>query len=187
MGTAEKFEWAEGDLKVVLPEDTVQATIARIDEILGADQTFSDAGPSSLYVSRPVLNGKELLDWARKQGIPELVEVGELHVTIAHSTRPLDWMEVGAPWEETIDIPAGGPRVVEVFGTDAIVLRFASSHLLWRHREILEAGASWDFAQYCPHVTVGRGSLDGLTITPFAGRIQLGPEIFEEVKLEELP
>jgi hypothetical protein len=65
----------------------------------------------------------------------------------------------------------------------AAVLSFASNDLRWRHESICAAGASWDFAQYEPHVTISYKT-DGMDlgkVEPYTGAIELGPELFEEV------
>lgn len=184
--TDNPFIW-EGDteVEIVPPVDAVQTEIDRIDAVLlaaGGD-TFADAAPEPLYVSRRVLNATEIRQWARAAGITSLVVADELHATICYSTRPLDWMAVGQPWEEEIDIPAGGPRVLELFGDGgAVVLRFASSALQWRHKEFKEAGASWDHAEYAPHITLSYSGVIPEGATAYQGRIKLGPEIFEEIK-----
>ena len=80
-------------------------------------------------------------------------------------------------------VPPGGARVVEKFG-DAIVLLFNSSRLSYRHETIKQAGASFDFDEYQPHlmITWEPGVFDWKTAEPYRGPIELGPEVFEECK-----
>jgi hypothetical protein len=82
-------------------------------------------------------------------------------------------------------IAPGGPRLVERLGPtkNAVVLMFASSSLCWRHESIQKNGASWDWPEYQPHVTISYDApdVDVEKMTPYRGRILLGPEIFEEV------
>lgn len=163
--------------------DPLQAEIDRIDRLLAeAGVDLGDAGPSTLYVSRKVLNAAEIRTWARAAGLTGLVVADELHVTLCYSHRPVDWMAMGQPWDEEVEIPAGGPRLVEVFGESAVVLRFASSALQWRHEEFVRNGATWDFPEYAPHITLSLSGVIPEGIKPYTGRIKLGPEIFEEVK-----
>jgi HK97 family phage portal protein len=148
------------------------------------------AQPRTLYVSRKLLNGDEFLAWARSQGFKTTLAADELHVTIAYSRARLDWMRVGedfsfsADGEAGLTIAAGGPRVVEPLGNEgAIVLKFASWSLTRRNQEIREAGASWDFPEYHPHVTItydGAG-VDLSKVEPFTGALRFGPEIFAEL------
>ena len=73
--------------------------------------------------------------------------------------------------------------MIEKFGVGAIVLAFNSADLSWRHEAIKEIGASWDWPEYQPHITItyDAGDLDISTVKPYAGAIELGPEIFEQI------
>lgn len=149
----------------------------------------SDAAPRTLYVQRKLLNAGELIDWAKAQGFETTAPADQLHVTVAYSRQPVDWMKVGQDWhgDETgkLTIPAGGARLVEPLGDKgAVVLLFSSSALSWRHEAIKEAGASFDFEQYQPHVTITYAKPDDLdlaTVDPYRGKLEFGPEIFEEL------
>lgn len=147
----------------------------------------ADAAPRTLYVSRKVLNAAEILKWAKGQGFTSTLPAADLHVTVAYSREPVDWMAVGSSWsggdKGTLTVSPGGPRMVEKFGGGAVVLLFGSSELSWRHRDILDAGASWDWPDYNPHITITYepGDVDLAAVEPYRGRIELGPEVFEEV------
>ena len=150
-----------------------------------------ERGPRSLYVSRKVLNTKDIINWAKSQGIKDIYPADELHVTIIYSETAVDWMEMGEDWysDEEFVIPAGGPRVVDIFGIDDehLVLRFVSSRLKWRRDEMIELGASSNFKDFKPHITISK-NVDGVnldTIEPYTGKIVLGPEIFEEIKSDD--
>jgi phage-related protein (TIGR01555 family) len=156
-----------------------------------ADQAMAlitDARPRTLYVQRKLLNAAELIAWAKAQGFETTLDAADMHVTITYSRSLVDWMKVGSTWNEDskgqLEIKPGGPRVVEPLGDKgAIVLLFASSELCWRHEEIKRAGASHDFEDYQPHVTItydGTG-VDLAKVEPYRGRLLFGPEIFEEL------
>lgn len=144
--------------------------------------------PRTLYVSRKLLNGAELLRWARGQGFKTTLAVDDLHVTVAYSRAKVDWMAINEGWDGDgkghLAIQPGGPRVVEKLGDKgAIVLKFNSSALRWRNEQIRECGASWDWPEYQPHVTItydGAG-VDLTKVEPFAGALKFGPEIFAEI------
>jgi 2'-5' RNA ligase len=108
-----------------------------------------------------------------------------MHVTIAFSRKPLDWVKAGEAWDSEIEIAEGGARMMESFGEngEAKVLLFSSSQLSWRHEQIKEAGASWDHPEYQPHITISYDpdGPDIKDIEPYRGKIVLGPEIFQEV------
>ena len=146
---------------------------------------FNDATrPRTLYMRRHVRNGAELVKWAKSVGFTQPMDPERMHVTIVYSKTPLDWMKVGAAWEAELKIPAGGPRVIERFGDGgAIVLAFASLELQWRNERAREAGASFDFDEYQPHITISwfDPTLNVDEIEPYQGEIVLGPELFSEI------
>jgi uncharacterized protein len=160
-------------------EDEIAAEVAA-----GAAQDMADAAARTLYVKRNVMNADDLISWAKSQGFKSTLPADDLHVTVAFSRTPLDWMKVGESWEETIEVPAGGPRLMEKFG-EARVLLFSSGSLKYRHEQIIEAGASWDHPEYQPHITISYGAdaPDLADIEPYTGKIILGPEVFAEVDL----
>lgn len=147
----------------------------------------ADAAPRTLYIRRDVLNAADIVAWAKSQGIEDVQD--DLHVTVIYTRTPIDWIAVGqaGEWSSEDDgkmvIAPGGPRLMERFG-EAVVLQFASSRLTWRHEDIKRLGAETDHPEYQPHVTItwNAPDLDLSKIEPYRGKIELGPEIFEEVK-----
>lgn len=162
----------------------------------------TDAAPRPLYVRRDVMNTQDIYDWAKaliNSGIIDEYDlVDDLHVTVAYSKTPVDWMKMGETWHQeqdgTLTISKGGPRLVEPLGDQgAIVLMFTSNNLVWRHMGMIENGASWDFDSYQPHVTIAYSSkynpvnksdlMEKLNaIKPYAGEIKFGPEVFEDIQ-----
>jgi hypothetical protein len=164
----------------------------------GEDELVTDATPRTLYVRRDVINAKEILTWARSQGFgksgAKQLTADDLHVTITFSRTPVDWMKMGSATDfgsyddkGELFVPPGGPRMLERLGPekDAVVLLFSNSQLCWRHEDMVRNGASWDFPEYQPHITIAYdkpdGGMDISKIEPYRGQIVLGPEIFEEV------
>jgi len=156
----------------------------------GMIRRLADAStPRTLYVRRDLLPSsmKAVKSWAKKAGFKS--SLVDMHVTIAYSKEPVDWLKAGQDnfgnnENGQLVVRAGGPRVLEKFGK-AVVLAFASSDLDWRHRRIKEdTGATWDYDEYTPHVTISyeAGDLDHLRIRPYDGELVFGPEIFEEIK-----
>lgn len=138
---------------------------------------------STLYISRYVDNPEDILEWAAAEGIPNLLDPDDLHVTIAFSREAVDWDSVGiAPAE--LDIPASVSRRVEPLGDKgAVVLKFASSQLQTRWHKVMSAGASWDFDGFHPHVTLSYRA-EGVNldrVRPYTGPILLGREVFTPV------
>jgi len=172
-------------------EEELAAAAAAANQVQpSANQKLAaaDAAPRTLYVRRDVLNAAEIIKWAEGQGFTDIVP--DLHVTITYSRTPVDWMKMGDNWSDNgkggLTIPAGGPRLMEAFGDngEAKVLSFASSALSWRHEDMKRNGASSDREEYQPHVTISyaAGGPDLTGVEPFRGKIELGPEIFEELR-----
>jgi phage-related protein (TIGR01555 family) len=175
---------------VAANENTVEAM--QEQGAITADQAralLTDARPRTLYVSRKLLNGAEFIRWAKGQGFETTTPADELHVTIAFSRTPVDWMKMGSAWDGDRDgkltVKPGGARLVEPLGDKgAVVLLFASSELSWRHEDMKRNGASFDFDEYQPHVTItyeASANLDLAKVEPYRGELVFGPEIFAEV------
>ena len=134
----------------------------------------------SLYVCRPLKNGEEIHEWAALQGFKSALPTDDLHVTIALSREPFDWNKLAK--QGGILRIEGGTRSIDKLG-DAIVLRFESPKLKQRWQQIRDDGASWDYPNYKPHVTISYKSapsdLDG--IEPYAGPLVFDAERFAEV------
>jgi hypothetical protein len=66
----------------------------------------------------------------------------------------------------------------------ATVLLFSSSSLCWRHEDMVSKGASHDFDDYVPHITLtydAPADLDVSKIEPYQGELVFGPEIFSAI------
>lgn len=165
------------DKRAVMPSARVIAT-GRV--------RVKDAEPRTLYIRRDVLNAKDIIDWARNSFATTLAD-DDMHVTVCYSTAPVDWMKIGSGFmgedeEGRITIKPGGARLVERMGK-GVALLFNSSELSWRHEDIKRAaGASYDYDEYQPHVTITYNvPADISKITPYRGALLLGPEVFEEI------
>lgn len=154
------------------------------------DARFADgAAPKTLYVGRKLLNADEVIRWAKEQGLETTLAADDMHVTVAFSRSPVDWFAVGSDWSGDengrLRVKPGGPRTVERLGDgDAVALLFSDDSLEWRHKRIREAGASWDWPDYRPHVTLpwNAPGVDVSAIEPYTGPLVFGPELFSEVK-----
>lgn len=152
---------------------------------------FDAQNPKPLYVQRRLQNVGAFKKWATSQGFSNLVD--DLHVIILYSKTPVDWFGMGEAWGNIdknggLRVAPGGPREVEALGDKgAVVLRFASSDLDWRHRQMVEKGASHDYDEYLPHVTITYqgGDVDLSTVEPYQGELVFGPELFEEIETDD--
>ena len=187
-GTAPEDD-PEAQREVMTPEEIEAQDRRKPRRIM--DARFDDARPRSLYISRKLLNADELIRWAKAHGFKTTQPADQMHVTIAFSRKPVDWLAVGSDWSSDeqgrVRVKPGGARVVERLGDKgAVVLLFRDDGLEYRHRSIHSEsiGAQWDFPEYQPHVTItwDAGDLDLDDIEPYQGPLVFGPEIFAEVK-----
>lgn len=195
----EEFEASQGEEEPLNEQDeNVQEQFNKNQQQNEGGNAVTDAKPRPLYVKRDVINTADLMAWAKtlvEAGVideSELVAPEDLHVTIAYSRKPVDWMKMGDAWGEntdgTLTIGKGGPRIVEPLGGEgAVVLMFSSNNLVWRNMSMRENGASWDYDEYQPHITIAyrKSSLSPIdldSVSPYTGEIKLGAEVFEEIK-----
>lgn len=118
-----------------------------------------------------------LTKWASSQGIPSVVD--DMHVTVGYSSTPVDASAV--PLAPATTIGNSAERKVQTLGDGgAVVLMLGSftsrtQSLQMAHQALRDAGASWDYEGYQPHITItynGAG-LDLSKIKPYNGPIDL--------------
>ena len=151
----------------------------------------TDAAPRPLYVRRDLLNAADLIAWAKANGLETTLPADQMHVTVLYSRTAVDPMAMGETWGSETDVglivKEGGPRALERFGEGALVLQFASWILTSRHADMIRAGASHDWPEYAPHVTLTYTVPDGFdleAVRPYTGELRFGPEIFEPLDLD---
>ena len=144
-------------------------------------------GSAPTYISRPVANATDLHAWAEAAGITDLVAPEDMHVTIAYSRQPFDAGQL--PNAAASVAVAGGKRAVDVLGDEkAVVLRFDSPELQQRWQQTRDAGASWDYDGFKPHVTLSYTAQEvPAGIEPYRGALVLGPEKVEALDTGEAP
>lgn len=183
-GIEDAIDESAEDGGITDPEEAEAKEIARMQEEaeFATERPVVDAAPRPMYVRRDVVNRAEISKWARGQG---LTPVDDMHVTIVYSKEPVDWMKMGESWQAKLELPPGGPRVMELFGpeSDTLVLSISSSELKYRHERMIEMGASSDYPEYQPHITIMKDFAgDMAAIEPYRGKIVFGAEIFEDIK-----
>lgn len=138
----------------------------------------------TLYVSRKVLNGEVLLDWAKQEGFKNLLDPSELHVTIAFSKKAVDWDQF-EPRKTKLYMNILRSEVKPLGGEGAVVVKFNSNILSKRWKEFVDGGCSWDFDGYQAHVsfTYDGTDIDTTKVKQFKGELEFGHEIFKEVDL----
>lgn len=139
----------------------------------------------SLYVSRPLLNGKEIQAWAKSQGFLEMVGPDELHTTIVYSKTPIDWNSFTLATRNLTIL--NGKREMQLFGNDkdTAVMTFTSKTFCNRWQKFCDLGCSWDYPDYHPHVTIAFNvapDFDLDAVEPYAGPLKFGPEDASEIE-----
>lgn len=114
-----------------------------------------------------------LTNWARQAGFKTVAD--DLHVTMAYSSTPVDASAVPLA-SEPLRLGSRG-RAMDQFG-DAVVLRVEDDALRAQWQALRDAGASWDFPDYAPHITItyDRGGVNLDKVEPYRGPIVLQAE-----------
>lgn len=162
--------------------DTITASpaepeIAKLRNSAISAQSSAPAAPLYSQMRVSPASVERLTEWASSQGIPSVVD--DMHVTIGYSSQPVDASEV--PLAPAVTLGESRARSVQMLGREgAVVLMLGSESsrtqsLAAAHQALRDAGASWDFPSYQPHITItynGAG-LDLSKITPYTGPIRL--------------
>lgn len=167
-------------------------TIARLagkalDAILLTPGAMRDVDKAAgLYVHRVVLNAKQWHDWAVAAGVPNVLPLTEMHVTIMNSP-------VGVTCKpDTRALACSTMRSqVCLFGPneDALVVVVDAWSLWDRHWELHGMGALDAWESYRPHVTLSYGAagfdmpLEAMAKMP--DFVILGPEIHSGSRMAE--
>ncbi len=141
-----------------------------------------------IYIYRPVgFHGSMVLyDYALSLGIEE--PLMDMHVTLAYSRTPVDWDKPEFQMDPRPLTISGGERALAKFNGGAVVLEVESRALSQRWAQFVMAGASWDFPDYRPHITLGYD--EGLSVEgeqALMVEIPFGPEIREWIDTEFTP
>jgi len=136
----------------------------------------------SLQIGRKVVPNEEFTDWFLKSGF-QRSNLESLHVTIAYSKTPVDWSApVFEPKNGSLQLAADPFRSFKVFDGFLKVLTIQCSTLSIRWSELCAAGASWDFDNFIPHISLGVETAKSQELRPFQGQILLGPEYRKETR-----
>lgn len=134
-----------------------------------------------IYIARLLLNTPDLAAWAAAQGFTSMLAPGELHATILYCPSEFDWNRTEP--QSMRHVSSGGDRSVEVFGDGVAVLRFADPVLEKRHADLLAMGATSNFDEFLPHVTLTYhpGDTDIDKVEPYTGPLIFSGESFHEL------
>jgi hypothetical protein len=148
------------------------------------------------YVSMRVKNAEQLHEWFKNQGV-NVIPPGEMHTTISYSRTPFAFQ----PSSHVVEIHPLKILGVQSLGADgAIVMTLQSEELQARFNACISAGATFDYEEYTPHVTLtydGVGlDINSLEMPPFpiilyketVEPIELGysPNIIKQVEVQKM-
>lgn len=151
------------------------------------------------YIKRPLLNGREIMSWAFKNGFKSCLAPEDMHITLASSTTPIDIKESGINskpfsilnWGDYSNLD---PRKIDFSVTDKkrdsqrtlkrlgkkgpLVLKVPCDYIKDRWKEFIHHGGSWEYATYQPHVVLSyyNHDLDIDAIKPFSAPLHFGAE-----------
>lgn len=135
-----------------------------------------------MWIIRQVLNGKEIVNWAKDAGFPTTIPFKDLYVTIAYPGEL-----TGSPKLKTdlIEIDESVVRQVSEYDYGAIVISFDHPKIQERRDEFEKAqlfknagGSGIGYGKFSPHVTFTYNptKFDWTELEAYKGRIILGPE-----------
>jgi cation transport regulator ChaB len=155
-------------------------------------ETHKAYGASPIYMYRPVLNAEMLHEWAAAQGFPSALPPDDMHVTVVYSKAAFsaELSRIAAVNGVVLSgnvIVRGGKRAVVPLGDKgAVVLKVQSDALQSEHMMFRSMGASWDYQEYTPHISItyqGRG-ISVADMQPFTDDIVLGPLCAKPIETE---
>ncbi len=92
----------------------------------------------------------------REIGVPNPTMPHDFHCTVVASRTPIEWTPIST---RTSAVPIGW-EMFDHGEQKALVLLLANEHLTGRHYEARMLGATWDFDEYRPHVTLSYDAAD---------------------------
>lgn len=142
------------------------------------------ASEKTLYVSRDLLNGADVVEWAKKNGCTTCLKPEKMHVTLCYSKTPMKWPK---PLTDQVSVWADEHREVKKFDGGALVLHFVEPSFTKRAMELRSLGASSDYPDYKAHITLTYESdgIDPKTFPMYTGSLLFGPEKFKEIDAEK--
>lgn len=96
---------------------------------------------------------KKIID---NEGIPNPIDPDDLHSTIAHSSRSdIPGYEVDGELNEPVEARINNFKIFDTKeGGRCLVAALDSDYLHAKHKKTIDHGASYDFDEYIPHVTL---------------------------------
>ena len=153
------------------------------EPIVKKKKELTEDNKESIYVSRKVLNGEDIKSWFKEAGIDAVLDPEKMHITIAYSRDKIDPSTV-TPDTGRLNINPE-KRTMDSFDGDCLVMKVESPSLKPRWQYYMDAGCSFDYDEYQPHITISYDfGGDMSDFKPFPGTIELGPEVIEPLDLD---
>lgn len=132
-----------------------------------------------LYIHREIIDSAGLVLWMKQIGVVDPVRSSSLHTTQAYSRKSVET----PPHDDPIRV-RNGHRSLEQFDQGAFVLKIAAPYLSARHAQLMRMGATFDYPEYVPHITLSYSeqSESVQNAPPYDGEILLGGEIHEDLE-----
>lgn len=150
----------------------------------------TEVAKTNVYANFPVVNEDTIRSWAKSAFPNKPLTTDRLHVTVCYSSADVDLKQVSG--RKGFILSGSASRKLELLGDgDTIVMvlspkenkRFVDTWQMFR-----DAGASWDFPSYIPHITLGKdwrisqAQLD--KIEAFPGSISFGSMITTSLRAD---
>jgi hypothetical protein len=127
-------------------------------------------------------SAKSIARWQQAAGIPNAVPVDKMHITTVYSRKPCDYKPHGKIDPAVVAKPSG----FKLLGEDgkSLVLALNSPFLHDRWKQAIEYGASWDWPEYQPHVTLSYDvgdNFDVSSLQPFEDPLFVNEEYADDL------
>lgn len=144
-----------------------------------------ETAASNVYAECPVLNGKDLHKWIASI-CPTPMPANKLHSTVAYSRESVDLSKIH-PNRPFVLKPSRNRKLKKLGDAVALVFPENEARTLYDIWSMFRnAGASWDFPSFVPHVSISynwsvdQGELD--LINAYEGPIKFGVYKIEPIE-----
>lgn len=131
---------------------------------------------SALWIGRPLLNIRPVMEWAHEVGIRKVIPPEHLHLTLATVRTPVEWSDLDLQAEDLV-IPAG-LKTAQIFAYTIKALTFGHPAIKARHEQLLAMFPEMDHPILRPHVSLYKGGR--MPRAPYEGELVFGPEVAKE-------
>lgn len=142
-----------------------------------------------IYISRSVINASDILHWFKNQGISNIVDDNDLHVTVVYSRNPVDMNTLILDTNNITIDPNDSIFKMDLFDENqCLVMVYHNNFMQERFNYFKQKQCSWDFPEYNCHITITnnfhQSNIKLTDLKAFPEKIILGPEILEPLNVE---